>query len=58
MFCTIKKNLKKRKINLLILVIFEMAIYFVMLNDSFESCNSNNIDLRNVVVRFDLFFYP
>ncbi len=58
MFCTIKKNIKKGEINLLILVIFEMVIYFVMLNDSVGSCNSNNIDLRNVVVRFDLVFYP
>ncbi len=58
MFSTIKKNIKKGEINLLILVIFEMVIYFVMLNDSVGSCNSNNIDLRNVVVRFDLVFYP
>ncbi len=58
MFSTIKKNIKKVEINLLILVIFEMVIYFVMLNDSVGSCNSNNIDLRNVGVHFDLIFYP
>ncbi len=29
-----------------------------MTSDSVESCNSNNIDLRNVEFHFDLVFYP